>query len=266
MTTVFLSWSGARSKRIAEELRIWIPSVLQFAKPYYTPSDIEKGAKWGSEISKKLSESNVGIICLTKENFSRPWILFEAGALSKDIDQSRVCSVLFGMENAELSGPLTTFQTTEFSKSDFKKLMKTVNESGGDSALSSETFNGVFEMWWPRLEGNISQILQESSGEEPETQRTDRDILEEILLISRQRIRDSSRAGFIPEKLILDLLDVIESVHGENEEFMSGQINDSLRVLIKMAVYLDRKSSNKSEGFEERVASIRQRLDGLMQF
>jgi hypothetical protein len=121
MTNVFISWSGQQSKEIAEELRNWIPSVLQFAKPYYTPSDVEKGAKWGSEISQKLAESNIGIVCLTKENFTKPWILFEAGALSKDLEQSKVCSILFGMENTDLTGPLTTFQTTNFNKTDFKK-------------------------------------------------------------------------------------------------------------------------------------------------
>ena len=83
MTNVFISWSGQQSEEIAEELRNWIPSVLQFAKPYYTPNDIEKGAKWSSEVSQKLSECNVGIVCLTKDNFAKPWILFEAGALSK---------------------------------------------------------------------------------------------------------------------------------------------------------------------------------------
>ncbi|WP_161594629.1 hypothetical protein [Marimonas lutisalis] len=45
MTNVFISWSGATSKRIAEELRGWIPATLQFAKPYFTPDDIEKGSK-----------------------------------------------------------------------------------------------------------------------------------------------------------------------------------------------------------------------------
>lgn len=110
MTNVFISWSGEQSKAIAGELRNWIPSVLQFARPYFTPNDIEKGAKWGSEISKKLAESNVGIICLTKDNISKPWILFEAGALSKDLDRAKVCSVLFGMETTDLSGPLTIFK------------------------------------------------------------------------------------------------------------------------------------------------------------
>jgi hypothetical protein len=44
MINVFISWSGDQSKAIAEELRNWIPSVLQFARPYFTPNDIEKGA------------------------------------------------------------------------------------------------------------------------------------------------------------------------------------------------------------------------------
>jgi hypothetical protein len=121
MTNVFISWSGDASKEIAEVLRNWIPSVIQSAKPYFTPNDIEKGAKWGNEISKKLSDCNVGIICLTRENVNRPWILFEAGALSKDLDQAKVCSILFGIDNADISWPLTTFQTTEFDKADFKR-------------------------------------------------------------------------------------------------------------------------------------------------
>jgi hypothetical protein len=44
MINVFISWSGDQSKAIAEEFRNWIPSVLQFARPYFTPDDIEKGA------------------------------------------------------------------------------------------------------------------------------------------------------------------------------------------------------------------------------
>src|SRR6056297_833270 len=169
MTNVFISWSGTQSKKIAEELRSWIPSVLQFAKPYFTPNDIEKGAKWGSEISQKLSESNVGVICLTKENFNNPWILFEAGALSKDLERSKVCSILFGMENPDLTGPLTTFQTTEFTKGDFQKLMKTINAAGEDQALNSETFSRVFDMWWPQLESAIAKILEDIPSDANET-------------------------------------------------------------------------------------------------
>ena len=90
---VFISWGGELSKRLAEEVRNWLPSVLQFVKPYFTPDDIEKGSRWESNIANELETSNVGIICLTKDNINRPWILFEAGALSKNFGKSKVCTI-----------------------------------------------------------------------------------------------------------------------------------------------------------------------------
>jgi hypothetical protein len=92
MTNVFISWSGETSRKIAEELYRWIPSVLQFVQPYFTPNDVEKGAKWSSEIAQKLSDTHVGVICLTRENYEKPWILFEAGALSKDLGSGLIAS------------------------------------------------------------------------------------------------------------------------------------------------------------------------------
>lgn len=185
MTNVFISWSGDLSKQLAEALRQWIPSVLQFAKPYFTPSDIEKGAKWGSEISQKLSDTHVGIICLTRENYQKPWILFEAGALSKDLEKSRICSVLFGMDNSDLDGPLTTFQTTSFDKADFKKLIQNINDAGGEQKLSRETLEEVFEMWWPRLESKVKAIMSSEGNEKKSELRSDRELLEEVLSLSR---------------------------------------------------------------------------------
>ncbi|WFE74564.1 hypothetical protein [Roseinatronobacter sp. S2] len=266
MTNILLSWSGNQSKRIAEELRIWIPSVLQFARPYYTPNDIEKGAKWGSEISKKLSESNVGIICLTKENFTKPWILFEAGALSKDLDRSKVCSILFGMENPDISGPLTTFQTTEFSKPDFKKLMRTINSSGDEAALSSDTFDRVFEMWWPELEAKIRIILDEPQGEELGAQRSDRELLEEILLLSRQRTRETLSSRPIPSGLVEDLLGVIEKIRVENDKALSNEINENLKLLLKIAFHLLRRSPINEADFDERIKTLHKSIEDFLPF
>jgi len=117
---VFISWSGELSNKVAEELRKWLPGVLQFVKPYFTPNDIDKGTRWSSEIAGELENSDVGIICLTKDNIERPWILFEAGALSKKINKSNVCTLLFNLEPTDLSGPLASFQSTKFEKADFK--------------------------------------------------------------------------------------------------------------------------------------------------
>ncbi|WP_257721520.1 hypothetical protein [Chryseobacterium sp. IHB B 17019] len=42
---IFISWSGDTSKQIAEELKNWLPLVIQSANPFYTPSDIEPGQR-----------------------------------------------------------------------------------------------------------------------------------------------------------------------------------------------------------------------------
>ncbi len=84
--------------------------------PIFYSEDIEKGARWGSDIVRELETSDIGIVCLTHANTDSPWILFEAGALSKSLEKSRVCGVLFGIDTTDLKGPLTIFQHTTLSE------------------------------------------------------------------------------------------------------------------------------------------------------
>ena len=107
---VFISWSGDLSKALAEAIRNWLPSALQYVKPYFSPSDIEKGSKWATEIFKELSASTTCIIVLTRENLASNWVMFEAGAISCTIDRARVCPLIFDLEETDLQGPLAQFQ------------------------------------------------------------------------------------------------------------------------------------------------------------
>lgn len=79
---IFFSWSGARSRAVAEALNDWLPRVIQAVKPFYSP-EIEKGAKWSNEIDDALEGTRFGIVCLTPDNLSSTWIHYETGALSK---------------------------------------------------------------------------------------------------------------------------------------------------------------------------------------
>jgi hypothetical protein len=223
---VFISWSGDLSKKLAEEVRLWLPGVLQFVKPYFTPNDIEKGTRWSTDIASELESSNAGIICLTKDNLNKPWILFEAGALSKNFGKSNVCTILFNLDSSDFSGPLTSFQATKFDKADFKKLLITVNNTGGDSKLDAAVLNDVFEMWWPKLETKINEILKNHVVDNDNAVRSEREILEEVLELTRLNSKRIPRRNDSTRESIMMLIEVMQEIqyrsmkNGGKESFM----------------------------------------------
>lgn len=189
---VFISWSGDKSRKLAQALKDWLPSVIQAVTPYFSPDDLEKGSRWSSEISKELEEASVGIVCLTKTNLQAPWLMFEAGALAKTVERSRVVPLLFEVQPSDIKGPLVQFQATEFSKKDIKKLVKTINSALGDRQLTTVVLDKVFEKWWPEFERNVNSVLMETDQTDNSPHRTDRDILEELLEISRATFYEPS--------------------------------------------------------------------------
>jgi hypothetical protein len=182
---VFISWSGDLSKTLADAIQRWLPSALQFVKPYFTP-DVDKGARWANEISKELADSAFGIIVLTPENFRSPWINFEAGAISRMLDQAKVCPIVFGMEPTDVEWPLAQFQATRFVKEDIHRLFKTINAAAGDRKLAESVADGVFVKWWPDLESEVKAILESAAqARAPAKVRSERQLVEEILSLVR---------------------------------------------------------------------------------
>lgn len=159
---VFISWSGDTSHCVAKVLRDWIPSVIQAVEPYVSSEDIDKGTRWSSDIATELDKSSYGIICLTKQNIHAPWINFEAGALGKSVDKSKVSPFLFRMKPSDVNGPLLQYQSTRHEKDDIYKLMLSINSSCGEQTLDNERLSKIFEVWWPNLEKNLNDIPAET--------------------------------------------------------------------------------------------------------
>jgi hypothetical protein len=183
---VFISWSGDMSHGVAKALRDWLPSVLQAVEPYVSSEDIDKGARWSTDISKELEDSSFGIICVTPENLQAPWVNFEAGALSKSLDKSRVAPFLFGVERTAVQGPLLQFQSTLVERDDVKKLLTSVNGACDGSGLEKDRLDEVFEVWWPRLEEKLNAIDSTpaaTNNRAPE--RGTKDLLQEVLELAR---------------------------------------------------------------------------------
>lgn len=204
---VFLSWSGTKSHKLALTLRDWLPSVIQSVEPYVSSEDIDKGARWSTDIAKELEDSGFGILCVTKENLNAPWLTFEAGALSKKLDKSYVSPFLFDIKRAEITGPILQFQSTVFEKEDVKKLVYTINKALGDEKLTEARLEKTFEVWYPNLEKELNTINDDFKGaeetEEPVEENINSKILEEVLELTRinQKLLRSPDLLFPPEYL-----------------------------------------------------------------
>ena len=109
---------------------------------------------------------------------------------------------MFGITNTDLAGPLKQFQTTEFEKEDIHKLLGVINGRIGENKLPQKTLDSVFEKWWPDLEYKIGQILTEV--DEPEEPiRTDRELLVEILQLSRLASRSVRRSHLSQSQFVI---------------------------------------------------------------
>lgn len=197
---VFISWSGELSKLVAKELSEWLPSIIQSVEVFFSPEDIQKGENWDSRLTKELEECKYGIVCLTKENVSAPWVHFEAGALSKKLN-SHTSALMLDVVTSDIQGPLSRFQATRFEKDDFYKLVCGINNAS-DNIISEKVLKNSFEAIWDKMEINIQDVIKKHSKSNKETNkeknREANDILEELLQLLRKQ--DSVLNN--PEKLL----------------------------------------------------------------
>jgi hypothetical protein len=154
---VFISWSGERSKRIAEALRTFLQDVNQNIIPWLSGTDIGAGSRWRDELAKELEQTTFGVICLTPEAATSSWLLFEAGALSKSVRAGRVCPYLIGTGQNNLEGPLTQFQSKTADRNGTLELLSAINKSMDKGELPDDRLNRYFDSFWPRFENVINE-------------------------------------------------------------------------------------------------------------
>lgn len=175
---VFVSWSGQRSKGLALALREWLPLVLHYVEPWLSEADVSAGDRWAQEVAKELEASNFGIICVTPENLTEPWILFEAGALAKSMNGGRVIPLLFSLEFSDISGPLAQFQAKKFSREGLGEVIQSINLAS-DGGVPKERATQLFQALWPQLEGSLAAVPTEAPTERHT--RPQHEIIEELV-------------------------------------------------------------------------------------
>ena len=193
-TSVFLAWSGSVSQKMAVLLKKYLPLFVR-SIDIFLSKDITKGKRWHTEIANALGSTRFGILCLTPENLVSEWIHFEAGALSKTIDDStHVCPLLLDVKKSELKEPLASFHATLFDEKEFKKLVNDLAHACGDS-LDEGQLTTLMEALWPKINDNINDLKAElaearqKSGEPEDAEPKIDPLLEEVVV----RVREQGR-------------------------------------------------------------------------
>lgn len=226
---VFLSWSGERSKAVAELLNEWLCCVIQAARPWVSTRDLDRGSLWFSEINDQLKDTSVEIICLTQENRVRPWILFEAGALAKGLSTARVCTLLIDLEPKDVEDPLAQFNHTFPTKESMFNLVRTLNTALGVNGLDPRVLEQVFDTYWVQFDKKFKDILRNTKDIPAAKPRAKDDLLGEILENTRllnNRIRRLELAQEEPRLPAREIRRVIEHklAFGASREDIIGEL------------------------------------------
>ncbi|WP_075619824.1 TIR domain-containing protein [Paenisporosarcina indica] len=245
---VFLSWSGNLSHEVAVAFRDWLPIVIQSVTTYVSSEDIDKGARWSNDIAKELETCSYGIICVTKENIAAPWVNFEAGALSKFVDEGYVSPFLLNLKKSEVKGPLLQFQATAYDKEDVRKLLYSINKACGEEGLEVSRLDTTFDLIWDNLKGKLDEINKkypniEIKEEVLVKESPNEDIMEQVLDLTRSQ-----------QKLLNSPRELIPA------DYLKEQITD---VLISLSPLLT--SNNEIEEVKRRLSRINQNLRGYQE-
>jgi TIR domain len=250
---VFLSWSGERSKVAAHALRQWLPDVIQAIEPWMSSEDIDAGARWGSEVTNQLAETRCGIICLTKDNQIAPWVLFEAGALSKTIEKTYVIPYLIDLEPSDiLPGPLTQFQAKRANKPETLDLVRTLNgaliKEEFDKPLPDEQVNRMFERCWNELETQLKDLPAPASRPEA---RSEGDKLTEVLEVVRKMART-----------ITDDINPQLSTQARRLELIQRSINPAVEISMPSTIV---SVSSDSQGYSgSKKINVRSEIESIL--
>jgi hypothetical protein len=185
---VFICWAGPLSRSIATVLHEWLPTVIQAVEPFMSEKDIDAGDRGLSEIAGQLQELKIGLICVTASNQSSPWLNYEAGALSKVIEDSRVIPLAFDLEKAQILNPLGQFQAKRFNDEEMFQTVKSINRALG-TPLTEARLETAFRIAWPDLSTRIENLRTQESQQTliDEPRRTIEDMLEELVVASREQ-------------------------------------------------------------------------------
>lgn len=165
---IFIGWSGNSGREIGKALRMWLLGLLPQVKSLFSP-ELPKGQPWFAALAEVIREAEAAIVCITPRALESHWPAFEAGAVwnaargvagaDPQGEPTRILTIAFGIDPADVGEPLSLFQATRFEKADMLRLARDLNRLAGVDARTESDLNEIFESLWPALEANVHHAL-----------------------------------------------------------------------------------------------------------
>ena len=198
---LFISWSGDHSLAVATALRRLLPDIFDGLELFLSTQDIRKGGRWLEEIGGQLAATIFGIVCLTRENLEEPWLLYEAGAISKSVKKASLYTLLVdGLRPGDIQGPLSTFQHTVSEKDDVFELVKSINGTYGEAKQDEAKLRRKYEkLFWDEFDKSVTAATPNNI--KVEEHRKPEEMLYQLIETTNQIARTCPNTEILAEKI-----------------------------------------------------------------
>ena len=272
---IFIAWSKGVSKNIGLELERWLNGLNEAVfQTVISEQAIPIGSVWHNKLDEALQSANCGILCVTEENLTSPWLCYESGALSMstarqdkksqsddNLREPYVAPILFGdISSSQVADPIQRFQSIKFNRKNMLELVLQLNKRSLKTDkpyfMPLEKLETEFERTYEAFETKIQAILREGIPARVQLMRQLNETMEQLEGLNAAATGDNPVSGnFSPE------LDELNAALTEFERYDSSE--KTFRTLFKMGGFLF--SSICKEGLTESVRHKAQQYRGLLQ-
>lgn len=217
---VFISWSGERAKKVATVWKQLITEVFDDVVAFMSEEDIGAGERGLSKVATELAGTNFGIIVVTPGNQNSQWLNYEAGALSKGVDDQtvRVAPSLVGFKlKSDSTGPLAQFQGTLLNAEGIERILVEIAKVAG---VNQDSVRKRFRWAWG---GDYEDLFSKASSpidrSELGRHRPAPEVLDEILTLARGISRSIGVATWQDDYMRLPLTIPVEEIRSILESF-----------------------------------------------
>lgn len=187
---VFISWSGPVSKAAANAALPLLSDMFDGLVFFVSNASISAGDRSLNVVHEELNDAVAGILMVTAENQRNPWLNFEAGALARQVsDSKRYVIPLFLQADslADLKLPIGDFHAVLLDEEGVTKMFESLGlVSGLGAGRGQSKFNNFGPAFISKVERALEAQHVTSAATTPEEPRTTDDKVDELLLSVRE--------------------------------------------------------------------------------